>query len=136
MEILGLPYKRFIFYIVFALVLNLINFFFYYVSMVSGKKTNFAAKKAEPAKSANESFWDKLRIEDHRWQTAEGFSVIVTFTCLSFILDAWVKSVFAEHLYYYIFIPFGILLLITVYLAVNKVVKPLLMRCLPKNADG
>ena len=135
MEILGLPYKRFIFYILYTLVLNLIILFFYYRSLKSEKKNSVIAN-AKPAESKPKTIWDKLKIIDHKGNLAEWLAIIVTFTNLSSILDAWVTSIFEEYLYWYIFLPYGIILMIAVFLVINKVVMPFMMKIGRRHEEG
>lgn len=128
MEILGLPYKRFVFYIVFALVLNLIIFFFYYLSQKKQKKSSKGDKVDGHPEGKEESTWGKLKRLDHKWLMVESLAVSATFVNLSNILDAWIKSAFDTSVYWYVFIPYGIILLAMIYFIVNKIVKPLLMK--------
>lgn len=128
MEILGLPYKRFVFYIVFALVLNLIIFFFYYLSQKKQKKSSKGDKVDGHPEGKEEATWGKLRRIDHTWLMVETLAVSTAFVNLSNILDAWIKSAFDKSIYWYVFIPYGIILLAIIYLIVNKIVKPLIMK--------
>lgn len=134
MEILGLPYKRFIFYIVFALVLNLIIFFFYYISQRNQKKSNTGDKVVRHPEGKVETTWGKLKRIDHKWLMVETLAVSTAFVNLSSILDAWVKSAFEKSVYWYVFIPYGIILLGIIFLIVNKIAKPLIMKSI-SNTD-